>query len=186
MNKFLPNLLLVMSLALCGLSAYQWVREGRLHTAVAELHALDYTNRLTIQGLEGIVKQEKAEIDRLENVRTKLESTVATNTAQIREMEKALDRLAKENLGQRDSIDQFKAALDTANERIKSQNEDVRRQNEAIKAVAEQRDQKVEELKKMVGEYNKVVGEYNKLVEEFEKLAKQMQGGNTNKPDGKK
>lgn len=175
MNKFLPNLLLVFSMALCGMCVWQWVREGKLTSEKINLHQQIYTNKVVIQGHEANIKKLHSDVDRLEKVRAELNDTIKTNTTTIKALEGLADKLTKETQVQQETIETYKGALETANERITSQNEDIKKQNDLIKEVAQQRDDKVGELNKMVEEYNKMVKDYNKVVEDMDKLVAQFQ-----------
>lgn len=175
MNKFLPNLLIFFSMALCGLCVWQWAREGKLTAEKINLHQQIYTNKVTIQGLEVNVKKLHGDVDRLEKVRAELNDTIKTNTAKILDLERLADKLTRDNAALEDTIATYKDALDTANERIKAQNEDIKKQNDLIREVAQQRDEKVGELNKMIEDYNKVVKDYNKIVEDMDKLVAQFQ-----------
>jgi len=168
--KLLPNLLLVLALGLCGLCAYQWMREGRVYAALGSVNDELYKKREAIQGLEQTVKRNQSDMARLEGIRAELNQTIRTNTARIAELGNYVEKLENETDSQRATIGNYKEALDTANERIQKQNEDIQKQNDAIKVLAQQRDEKVAELNRLVGEYNTLVTNFNKLQEDMTKL----------------
>jgi septal ring factor EnvC (AmiA/AmiB activator) len=168
--KLLPNLLLVLALALCGLCAYQWVREGQVYQELGSVNDELYKKREAIQGLEQTIKRNQSDITRLEGIRTELKETIRTNTARIAELDKYVQKLENETDNQRTTIGKYKEALDTANERIQKQNDDIQKQNDAIKLLVQQRDEKVADLNKLIGEYNSLVTNFNRLQEDMNKL----------------
>jgi septal ring factor EnvC (AmiA/AmiB activator) len=175
MNKFLQNLLLVFAMALCCLATFQWVREGHLRKDIAGLHGEIYTNLVNLQALRYSAQQDAQTISRLENQKIQLNGVISTNETKIKELDKLVDKLSRESIGQKETIENYKQTVITANERLKQQNEAIEKQNGIIRDVAKQRDDKVEELKGVVEKYNKLVADYNKLAEEAQKLADQFQ-----------
>ncbi len=169
MNKLILNLSVLLSFALCGLCLVQWKRETNLTHDKSKLTEDVYTNKVVIQQLEITLKRTQDEVARLDGIRTKLEQTVETNTARIKALSNELADTIQDRDEKRNQVEQYKAALDQANENIKTQNASIVKQNELLKTVAEQRDQQIEEYKKLLEKYNQVVGEYNKLVEEVKK-----------------
>lgn len=169
MNKLILNLSVLLSFALCGLCLVQWQRETNLTRDKSKLTNDVYTNKVVIQGLEVTLKRTQDEVNRLEGIRTTLEDTVKTNEAKIKGLSTELEDTIQDRDAKRLQVEQYKTALDQANENIKTQNEAILKQNELLKTVAEQRDQQIEEYKKLLEKYNQVVGEYNKLVEEVKK-----------------
>ncbi|MHB1309858.1 MAG: hypothetical protein ACYC23_22530, partial [Limisphaerales bacterium] len=164
MNKFLTNLLLLLTLALCGLSTFQWMREAKLQKEILALSDIVHSNQVTIQGLEVATRREQAETSRLEKIRLELNATAAASQTKMAGLERRIEQLSHEADERLTTLDQYKAALETANGRLRAQNEDIRQQNQVIEAVAEQRDAKALELGKVVGDYNTVVKDHNRLV----------------------
>lgn len=170
MSKLLPNLVMVFAFALCGLCIFQWSREGVLRKDLATMNDDVYRKKEAIQGLEGVVKQNKEEIAHLEEVRKELIQTRKTNEMTIKDLTAEGDRLIKAKASLEQQLADYKKAVETANDSIRRQNEDIKKQNEIIKTLAQQRDDKAAEVSKIAEEYNKVVGEYNKLVEDVKKM----------------
>ncbi len=166
MNKHLANLLLVFSVALCGLCTYQWVREGRLYVKINAMNDDLYKKKDTIQSLEGTIKHHETEIRRLDGIRNDLNATIATNKQELLAMSKYTDKLEKDVENKTVQIGNYKAAIADANDKILKQNEDVKKLNEMVKTVAQQRDDKVAELNKMIEQYNKVVTDFNAFQEQ--------------------
>ncbi|NLH72469.1 MAG: hypothetical protein GX456_05395 [Verrucomicrobia bacterium] len=173
MSKVLPNLVMVFAFLLCGLCLYQWNREVALHKDMAAMSDDLYKKKESIQGLELNLRRASDEIARLEQVRKDLIQTKMTNEATIASLTNEVERLIRQKDAVTAQLEQYKKALDTANESIVKQNEDIKRQNEMLQNLARQRDEKIAELAKVVEEYNKLVKDYNKLVEDVNRMNEQ-------------
>src|SRR3954468_2552264 len=115
MKNFLQNLLIFFSLCLCGLIAFQWVRETGLRkdlqTRTDELH-----NKMeAIQGLESNLRQDEAEIKRLDGLRSQLVDTVKTNQIEIASLKKDLDKTTRELDTNIKQVEVYKDAIERAN-----------------------------------------------------------------------
>jgi len=163
MQKILSNLLIFFAVSLCALCAFQWVRESRLRSELADLHHTVYLKLEAIQNLEAQLKRTAAEVTRLDGLRIELSGIIKTNKEEIQSLTKYSEKLEKESEAQKAQIAVYKEAVDKANENIKRQNEDIQRQNAEMKKLAEERNATVEK-------YNKLVEQYNDLVKQFEKL----------------
>ncbi len=171
MKAFLQSLLIFFSLALCGLIAFQWVRETDLRKTVQSLTDTIHDKMEAIQNLQASVKRDEAEIQRLDGIKTQLTQTIKSNDVRIsnltRDLEKAgtqLDRAEKQ-------IEVYKGALQTANDNIKKQNEDIKRQNEEMKQLAEDRNEVVKKFNKIATDYNDLAAKWNKQQEELARQA---------------
>ena len=172
MQKLLSNLLIFLALGLCALCAFQWVRESRLRSEIAELQRTIFIKLDAIQNLELNLKQAKEEIGHLETLRAELSGIIKTNKTEIESLRKYSEKLEKDIEGQKAQITVYKDAVEKANASIRQQNDDIKRQNEEMKQMAADRNATVEK-------YNKVVQQYNDLVTQFEKFqedVKQQQG----------
>jgi len=172
MQKFLSNLLIFVSLSLCALCAFQWVRESRLRGEIADLHRTVYLHLSAIQNLEVQLKQAKEDITRLENLRAELSAIIKTNKQEIQSLTKYSEKLEKEIETQKAQIAVYKDAVDKANENIKRQNEDIKKQNEDLKQLVADRNGTVEKYNKVVEQYNDLVKQYEQLQAEAVKAAK--------------
>jgi chromosome segregation ATPase len=168
MKKFLENLLLVVALGLCGLCAYQWLREANLRTKMEDQSKVIFQKKEAIQNLEATLKRTEAEVERLDTLKIQLNETIKTNKQEILTLTKYSERLEKEIEAQKSQIQTFKDALDQANESIKKQNEDIKRQNEMMKDLAAERNAGIEK-------YNEVVKQYNDLAKQFEQYQQEAQ-----------
>ncbi len=169
MKKFLQNLLILFCFALCGLIAFQWVRETRLREEIRGLHETVYKKSELIQNIEGLLKQSQAEVVRLDGVKTELTETVKTNRQELAEWRKTSDRLEKEIEAHKRQLELYKDATDRANESIKEQNRIIKDQNARLKEMADSRNEVAEKYNEVVKQHNDVVNKYNDLVKMIEK-----------------
>jgi chromosome segregation ATPase len=171
MKNFLQNLLIFFSLCLCGLIAFQWVRETGLRkdlqTRTDELH-----NKMeAIQGLESNLRQDEAEIKRLDGLRSQLVDTVKTNQIEIASLKKDLDKTTRELDTNIKQVEVYKDAIERANENITKQNEEIKKQNEEMKKIADDRNEMVKKFNKTAQDFNDLVGKWNKQQEDLAKQA---------------
>src|SRR5215207_9581468 len=96
MKHFLENLLIVFALSLCGMIAFQWVRETRLNKEVQRLNDVIHEKSEAIQTLEGTVKRNEAEIHRLDALKNDLNNTIKSNLLQISNLNKDLEKTQNE------------------------------------------------------------------------------------------
>jgi chromosome segregation ATPase len=186
MNKLLPNLLIVIALALCGFNVVQWVREAKLHGDKQVLSDTIHKKLETIQNLELHVKRTEAEITRLDGIRQTLNENVKSNRLEIASLTKQLDKVEKELELTKRQGEVYKDALDTANEAIRRQNEDIKKQNEDLKQLVEDRNGIAEKFNKLTQDYNELVGKWNQQQEELRKAAEQAQAAAGASPNTKK
>jgi chromosome segregation ATPase len=175
MNKLILNLSVLISTALCVLVFVQWQRESQLTRDKIKLTNDIHTNKVLIQDLQVALRTTQQELERVQAIRAKLEDTVKTNEVRIRELSRELEKTIEERDAKNLQVEQYKVALEQANENITKQNEAITRQNETIKNLVAQRDEQVEAYKKLAEQYNKAVSEYNKLVEEVKKANEAIQ-----------
>jgi len=181
MQKFLSNLLIFFALSLCALCVFQWVRESRLRSEVAELHHSVFLKLDAIQNLETQLKQTKEEVLRLDSLRVELSGMVKTNKEEILNLTKYSDKLEKEIEADKAQIAIYKEAVEKANENIKRQNEDIKKQNEQMKQLASDRNATVEKYNKLVEQYNDLVKQFEKFQEDAAKAAAQQNKGTEKK-----
>jgi chromosome segregation ATPase len=171
MKNFLQILLIALSMALCGLIAFQWVRETALRKEVQALTNSVQDKSETILNHEATIRREEAEIQRLDGIKKELTERVKTNEVQIAMLMKSYDRATNELDRVQKQGEVYKEALAHANENIAKQNEDIRKQNEDMKQLAEDRNEIVNKFNKVAKDYNDLVIKWNKQQEELAKMA---------------
>lgn len=172
MKNILQILLIFLALCLCALIAFQWHREAKLRQEIQNLHDTVHDKLEGIQSLEGTLKRSEEEVKRLDNLKLGLTETVKSNRVQIAQLAKDLEKSGVEVENGLRKIEEYKAALQQANESILKQNEDIKKQNEEVKKLAEERNESV--IK-----YNKVVTEFNDLAKKWNDMQQQL---STNAP----
>jgi chromosome segregation ATPase len=171
MKNFLQNLLIFFSLCLCGLIAFQWVRETGLRKDL-QARVDDLHNKMeAIQGLQSNLKQDEAEIKRLDGLKNQLTETVKSNQVQIAELNKDLEKTTRELDTSQKQIEAYKEAIAKANQNIIKQNDEINKQNEEMKKLADDRNDAVKKFNKMATDFNELVGKWNKQQEDLAKQA---------------
>jgi chromosome segregation ATPase len=173
MKRFLPTLLIFFALSLCALSAFQWVREARLRGDIVKLNDKIFQRDVEIQNLEGLLKTTKAEVTRLDALKTQLTETAKTNRQEILGLKRELEQTEAEAERHLKQIDVYKEAMLTANDRIKKQNEDILKQNQEMKKLAADRNETVTKYNSMVEQYNDLVKQFSKYQEDVAKAMAQ-------------
>lgn len=171
MKTFLQNLLMFFALCLCGLIAFQWVRETDLRKNVQQLTDTVHDKSEAIQSLQAKVRTDEAEITRLDAVKNDLTATVKSNRLEISRLNTDLEKLQRENEKDEATIKNYKEALDTANTNILQQNDTIKTLNDEYKKLADDRNEVVKKYNSMASNYNGLVGKWNKLQEDLAKQA---------------
>jgi chromosome segregation ATPase len=167
MKNFLVGLLISLSLCLCGLIWFQWVREAHSRQEVESLKNGISGKLVEVQSLQSGVRRAEEEIKRLDSLKNELTATGQSNRQEIARLTGDLQHANADVERQLKQISLFKEALDRANESIKKQNEDVKRQNEEMKKLAEERNEIVTKFNKTVAEFNDLAGKWNALQEQL-------------------
>jgi septal ring factor EnvC (AmiA/AmiB activator) len=164
------SLLIVLSIGLCGLVAYQWYRDADLRTQIAtrnrELNAMNEQKH----EVEMTGKRVEEELKRVEQLKERLTEQDKTNKVELSRVKKEaaeaqlkLDRSTRQG-------EAYKVAYDTMSTNILVQNESMKKLNEAYLNVVNVQKDTVEKYKKLAGDCEELNGRYNKLFEQAEKL----------------
>ncbi|MFM2082234.1 MAG: hypothetical protein RL380_925 [Verrucomicrobiota bacterium] len=164
MKNLLQNLLIGLSVLLCALVAFQWVREAKLHEQNVTLTQEAEAKAGALADAQGQLKREQSETARLDALKAELTDTLKSNRLEVADLKKELEKVR----AAAKSIEVYKASLDQANESIKKQNESVLKQNEELKKLMAERNELVTKLNKLTADYNDLVKKWN---EQQQKLA---------------
>ena len=175
MRTFLINLMIALSLGLCVLIWFQWVREGRSQSQIQALTDTRQNLKEQIQGLEATAKNNQDEIVRLDELKKLLQEQLKTNATYTVSLLNSNDFLRKDLEARVKQVDAYKAAFDEANAAIKRQNDDVERQNKEMKRLSEERNE-------IAQKYNKAVTDFNELADKWNKLNADLAAAATNAP----
>lgn len=179
MKNFLQNLLIFFALCLCGLVAFQWVRETDLRRDVQALTDNVHDKMEAIQSLQQTVKRDEAEIQRLDDIRIRLTQTIKTNEFEISSLRRTVEKTANELDLAKQQIDAYKDAVQRANENLTRQNEEIKKQNEQMLELAQERN-------KVVSNYNELAKKYNDLAEKWNVQQLELAKAATNAPPPKR
>jgi DNA repair exonuclease SbcCD ATPase subunit len=175
MRTFLVNLMIALSLGLCVLIWFQWVREGRSQASIQTLTDGQQNLKEQIQGLEANVKSSQAEIVRLDELKKQFQEQVKTNVAYTISLVNTNDLLRRDLEVRIKQVAAYKEAIEEANAAIKRQNEDVEKQNAELERLSEERNE-------IAQKYNKAVTDFNDLAEKWNKLNADLAAAATNAP----
>ncbi len=174
-KNLLANLVLALTLGLCVLCAFQWVREARLRARVAGLTQDGAKQEQVVVSLAGLVKKWEAEIARLDARVKELKVSEQTNLTAAATLQRHLRQAELEAEAQQKRATSFKAALEQANANLKLQNENISRQNAvaqeqraSLQQLIRERDDLVEKGNERTRQFNEVVAKYNALVKQIE------------------
>jgi chromosome segregation ATPase len=159
MKNLLQNLLVGLSILLCALLAYQWVREAKLHEQNLTLVAEAEAKAGALADVQGQLKREQSETARLDALKAELTDTLKSNRLEAGDLKKELDK-ARAAVK---AVEVYKFGLEQANESIKKQNDSVLKQNEELKKLMTERNELAVKLNKLTEEYNDLVKKWNEL-----------------------
>ncbi|PWU18814.1 MAG: hypothetical protein C5B50_08070 [Verrucomicrobia bacterium] len=178
MRNFLQNLLIFFALCLCGLCWFQWMRETGLRKDIQHLTDTVQDESQAITNLQGQVRSDEAEIQRLDTLKNELNATVKSNRTEISQLTRDLTKLRAENDRNLQQIALDKETISNANDNVKLANENIEKQKEILQTVITNRDEILLKYNKLASNYTKLADQWNAQQEE---LAKQA----TNKPSRK-
>jgi chromosome segregation ATPase len=185
MKAFLVNLLVILSVILCGFNAVQWYREAKLHGKVLDLGNEIYRKSSEVQSLQQELKASLEERKRLEEIRETRESMIRSNrvvVTQLQEESAKFERDAKFQTSKatqlEQHVEQYRSAFDKANDNLKKQNEVIQVQNEKMKQLADDRNEMVGRFNKLATDYKSIGDDYAKLMGMYTNLVAQVQAAN--------
>jgi chromosome segregation ATPase len=171
MKNFLQNLLMFFALCLCGLVAFQWVRETDLRKKLQDLTNVVHDKSEAILNLEASVRRGRDEIQRLDGQRKQLEQTVKSNDVQIARLSTDLDKAANDLQKMEKQMLAYKEAYQKTSENLTNANQTILEQNERMKKLAEEGNEVVKKYNKLAADYSDLVTKWNKQQEELARQA---------------
>jgi len=179
MKNLLQGLLICLALALCGLIAFQWVRETDLRKQVQELNDKIHDRMEALQTQQSTLKRYESEIQRLDGLKGQLSQITKSNDLRIASLNKDLEKATQEGERSLHQVEAYKGALQKANDSIVKQNDEIKKQNEEMTKLADDRNDFVKKFNKLAADYNELAAKWNKQQEELAHAA-------TNAPPAKK
>ena len=177
MKKTLTVLLLLTSLALCGLSVVQWTREAELREESRQLASqLQAENQLRVETEEKAAAYE-VEIARITQLRADTEAKLLevtdqltlTQTDQLQRgwsiaiLSSELAQARNLAAAAEKQLAETAAAMAERNSSVSDQNSAITTANERLKQLTSERDKAIAELNARTKAYNDLVVKYNKL-----------------------
>ena len=170
MKAFLQNLLIFFALALCGLSAFQWVRETSLQRSIQKLTDTVHAKSEAIQSLQQTVKRDEAEIQRLDSLKNQLTDIVKSNNVEIAQLSRDLKKVEAENEKNMKQMEVYKEAYTTANQNVIKANEDINTLNADVKKLMLQQNGLITNLNAMTKSINGMATEWSRRGDEMQKM----------------
>ncbi len=170
MKNFLQNLLIVLALGLCGLCAWQWYVQTRLHVEGEALQQTVFNQAAAIQGYTNSISNMEAEISGLSTRVNELKQTAVSNDLAALEQKHEIQRLRASSEMMSNEVVQYKDVVDKLEAKLKEASEGIVKQNDAIKQLAVERDAAIQKYNDSIKERNALAEKYNALVERFNKL----------------
>ncbi len=171
MKDFLQNLLIFFALCLCGLVAFQWVRETDLRKRLQDLTNVVHDKTEAILNLEAAVRRDHEEIQRLDTQRKQLTQTVKSNDMQIAQLSKDLDKATNDLQKTEKQMLVYKDAYQRTSENLTNANQTILEQNERMKKLAEEGSEVVRKFNKLTADYNALAERWNQQQEELARQA---------------
>jgi len=169
MKNFLQNLLIFLALCLCGLIAYQWVRETDLHKRLQDLTTSVHDKTEAILKLEADVRHQRDEIQRLDTQRKELAQTVKSNDVQIAKLSKELEKTSNDLQKTEQGLQTYKDAYHRTSENLTNANLTITEQNARMKKMADDAKEVVTKYKDLFTKYEELVDKWNKQQTELAK-----------------
>ena len=170
MKNFQQNLLIVLSLSLCGLCAWQWYEQTVQRTEIDTLNRLVYDRNTAIQGYTNSMATLNHQVMQMDARLTEMKAAAATNEQLILSQRDDIARLRTENAGFTNEIAQYKAGVDALEAKLNEAYAGIDRQNETITNLISQRNDIAQKYNDEVKDRNDIVARYNDLAEKVRKM----------------
>jgi chromosome segregation ATPase len=175
MKAFLQNLLIFCSLCLCGLIAFQWIRETKMHQALQKDEDVIHDKSERIQNLEQTVKRIEDDNRRLDALQKQLTEIVKSNNVEIAQLNKDLKTLKVENDKNLKQAEAYKEAYKIATNNVGKANEQIETLNAEVRKLMLQQNGLVAKLNGMVTNLNPLTTMINGMATDWSHRGDQMQ-----------
>ena len=164
------QLLIVLALSLCGLSAWQWVRDTNLHSENSRLQAQIAILSQTTNDLAKNTISLNAEIARVEALRTTLSIDIQSNKTTVRRLVDDFRTASNAERVATNSLANCKRALEAANDNIRKATNTLLEFAKANKLLADG----AKDREELVRRLNEATSQARSLFDERETLAKEL------------
>jgi chromosome segregation ATPase len=171
MKNLLQNLLVFFALCLCGLIAFQWVRETELRRQVQKLTNDLQDRKEAILQLQSTVRQNNEEIKRLDGLKNQLTDLVKSNNVEIASLTKDLEKVKVENDRNQRQMEVYKEAFEKEKAAVQQGNENIERLSADLKRMADDRNIMVKKLNQNIGHLNVLAGQLDRMQQDVAKGA---------------
>jgi chromosome segregation ATPase len=170
MRTFQQNLLVAVTLGLCGLCVYQWYAQTGQRNHIRKLEAAVYDKSATIQDFTNSVRTMDRQIAQMDARLTAIKAEAKNNADLLLTRSRELSRLQITAAGLTNQIADYKAAVENLQAKLKEAYSGIQKQNDALKELVAQREDLVKKFNESVKDRNDIVAKYNQLAEQVEKL----------------
>lgn len=168
-------ILIVLSLGLCGLAAYQWTRETTFRKGIESLRQTNVVLMTLQNEAENKATRYQTELADVEKRRADIVAENRTNRLKLGKLELENSKFEANLKYSSNLVVVFSNAVQNANASIRTQNETISNLNSDFKKLAEDRKELVNKYNTLAQDQTKTVEEYNKLAKQFEDFQKQVE-----------
>ncbi len=163
MKNHLQTLLIFLALCLCGLTAYQWLREARVRQDITAVTQVNYDQSLAIQNYTNTINRQDLQIAQIDKRLTEARDVIASNSMTIISLIQATNHLGM-------ALEAYSNGVVMLQAQVKQARESIKQANETIKAAVGERDEWVKRANEAVKDRNETVKQYNDLVKQVEEM----------------
>jgi chromosome segregation ATPase len=169
MKSFQQNLLIIVSLSLCGLCVYQWYGQTVQRSEIQKLEQAVFEKSAAIQGYTNSISAMDNQIAQMDARLTQLKAEAKTNAEFVISQRREINRSRATADGLTNQIGEYKSAVESLQAKLKEAYDGIEKQNAAMKELAAQRDEFVKKYNDEVKDRNDIVTKYNDLVSQVAK-----------------
>lgn len=168
-------ILILLSLGLCGLAAYQWTRETTFRKGIESLRQTNVVLMTLQNEAENKATRYQAELADVEKRRADIMAENKTNRSKVNKLELEVAKFEANLNYSSNLVVAFSNAVQNANQSIRIQNQSISNLNGEFKKLADDRNEMVKKYNALAMEQTKTVEAHNKLAQEFENYVKQVE-----------
>jgi uncharacterized coiled-coil DUF342 family protein len=170
MKNIQMNLLVVLSMGLCGLCAWQWYVQTQLHNEGQVLQQKIFKRDSDIQGYTNSIKNMDSEIAGLSTRINELKQENTTNQYTAAQQKIEIFRLQFYSDAMSNQVVQYQSNIVLLETRLKEASAGIVKQNEAISNLVSERDDVIKKCNDSIKSQRELAAKYNDLVDRYNKL----------------
>lgn len=168
MKNFQQILFILVAFCLCGLCAWQWYVQTVQRQTITDLNQMVYDRNAQIQADTNSIAALNSRVNDMDARLTQLKAVVATNALVMASQKAQIFQLQFANANLTNEVSQYQAAVDTLESRLKDAYAGIDKQNQTITNLVSQRDDLVRRYDQLATNRNDIVLKYNALVKQTE------------------